>query len=238
MLADESRSTVHSGALSADLHLPMEWFSSLVSFIGDALPHWRDDPARPAETSETKLSAQLCARLNSVCRHTSGWDFIQFRREEPDESASNRAIDLVPGPAGQVLWINGRAYNEYQSLIPIECKRLPTPAGPKRDPREYLFSDTSSTGGVQRFKAGHHGAAHDRAAMIAYVQDKDVAHWQATIDTWIDDLVAVPASGWSLSDKFVLSSENKATRTAMLASIHDRKTGLAPILIDHLWIEM
>lgn len=238
MLADEGRSAAHSGALSANLHLPAEWFSSLVRFISGVLPEWRDDPARPAATSEDNLSAQLCTRLNSVCRHTPGWDFLQFRREEPDEIAGNRAIDLVPGTTGETLWINGRAYNEYQSLLPIECKRLPTPTGPKRDAREYLFSAGSSTGGVQRFKTGKHGAAHSRAAMIAYVQAEDVLHWRDKIDTWIDGLVAESVSGWSVSDKFILSSHDASSRTALLSSTHERTSDLPPVLIDHVWIEM
>src|SRR5690606_26604196 len=105
--------------------------------------------------------AQLCARLNSACRH-SNWDFLQFKREEPDEEDAQRAIDLAVAPRGATLWLEGRQYTEYRTLLPIECKRLPTPAGPKRDEREYLYSRHSSTGGVQRFKAGHHGSIHDR----------------------------------------------------------------------------
>ena len=238
MLADEGETTARSGTLSPDIHLPTEWVSALITFIAGALPAWRDDPARTAETGETKLSAQLCARLNSICRHNPGWDFLQFRREEPDETDGRRSIDLIAGPAGSVIWINGRAYNEYQSLIPIECKRLPTPAGPGRDEREYLFSASSSTGGIQRFKAGHHGAAHGRAAMIGYVQAQDVPHWRSTIDAWIDDLIAAPIAGWSIADKLSLSAHDTTKRLAELASIHDRKPGMTPIQIDHLWIQM
>ncbi|MCJ2102487.1 hypothetical protein [Methylobacterium sp. E-046] len=238
MLADEGDTTAYSGALNTDIHLPTEWISSLVTFIASALPAWRDDPARRAESGETKLSAQLCARLNSVCRHTPGWDFIQFRREEPDETDGRRSIDLIAGAAGIVIWITGRSYNEYQSLIPIECKRLPVPASPDRDQREYLISNISTTGGVQRFKAGHHGAAHERAAMIGYVQEHDVSHWHTTLSQWIDDIVATPVVGWSKADKFTMSDHDVVSRVATLTSVHDRKPGMKPIKIDHLWIEM
>jgi hypothetical protein len=238
MLADEGEATAHSGGLGATIHLPADWITSLVAFIAVALPDWRDDPGRPAETGETKLTAQLCARLNSVCRHTPGWDFLQFRREEPDETDGRRSIDLIAGPAGNVIWIKGRQYNEYQSLIPIECKRLPTPSSPDRDEREYLFSGLSSTGGIQRFKAGHHGASHERAAMIGYVQGKDVAHWRTMLDQWIDGLIAAPVSEWSDADKLTLSAHDTTKRLAALASTHDRKVGMTPIRIDHLWIEM
>jgi hypothetical protein len=211
----------------------------LAERLGDgSLPGWRDDPARQAEHGETKLTAQLCARLNSLSRHSPGWDILQFRREEPDEADGRRAIDLVAAPSGHVILISGRAYNEYQILIPIECKRLPTPACRERDEREYLISKFSSTGGVQRFKAGHYGREHDRAAMIAYVQENDIAHWHSQLGSWIDDLAARPVDGWSVGDKLDLIEHDKRRRIGSLASSHSRKAGLQPIRIDHLWIEM
>lgn len=224
--------------LGAGIQLPGEWLSGLVGFIGRALPSWRDDPVRPAETGETKLTAQLCARLNSLSRHTPGWDFLQFRREEPDEADGRRAIDIAAAPSGDVIWIAGREYNEYQTLLPIECKRLPTPPGSDRDEREYLISRHSSTGGVQRFKAGHHGGMHARAAMIGYVQEHDIPHWGKQLDTWIDAIAAEPVEGWTVGDKLSVTDHDTDQRFAILTSSHVRRPGLAPIRIDHLWIEM
>lgn len=238
VLADEEEASVPTGTLSSDIHLPGEWFSSLIEFIAGALPDWRDDPARPAQTGETGLTAQFCARLNSVCRHSAGWDFLQFRREEPDDIRRGRSIDLVAAPSGALVWIAGREYSEYQTLLPIECKRLPTPNGKDRDEREYVFSQFSSTGGIQRFKAGHHGGAHARAAMIGYVQDHDIVHWCRQVDAWIDGLVASSVYAWSEEDKLSLKTHHKSARVASLQSAHNRLSGLEPILIDHLWIEM
>lgn len=238
MLADESDSVGHSGSLGADVQLPGEWFSSLIEFIATALPDWRDDPARDAATAETRLTAQLCSRLSSVSRHTPGWDFLQFRREEPDEADGRRAIDLAVAPSGAVIVIEGRQYTEYQTLLPIECKRLPTPAARDRDEREYLISRFNTTGGVQRFKAGHHGAAHNRAAMIGYVQQNDVTYWHNKLEGWVDGIVAEPVEGWSVADKLTLVTNIPAQRLAMFRSNHSRQAELGPILIDHLWIEM
>lgn len=239
MLADQSNTVGYSGALIEDVLLPLEWVSSLIVFIADALPAWRDDPCRMVETGENKLSAQLCGRLNSLCRKTPGWDFLQFRREEPDESDSRRSLDLVASPAGNVITINGRSYNDYQYLLPIECKRLPTPEHNDRDPREYVITRLGSTGGIQRFKAGHHGDQHERAAMIAYVQANDVKHWHETVGTWIDGLVSNSVTGWSAADKLTLANLNNTTRVARLESTHDRSKGITNnIKIDHLWIEM
>lgn len=238
MLADGGESVARSGALGTGIHLPGEWLGALVKFIGCVLPDWRDDPVREAETGETKLTAQLCARLNSASRHAPGWDFLQFRREEPDEADGRRAIDLAVAPSGEVIWIKGREYTQYRTLLPIECKRLPTPSSSDRDEREYLISRFSSTGGVQRFKAGHHGAAHGRAAMIGYVQAHDIGHWQAEIDSWIDGIVKDATENWSAADKLVLIAHGSPRRLAALRSRHNRRAGLEPIQIDHLWIEM
>lgn len=238
MLADDGESAAHAGSLAPGVHQPCDWLSSLIKFVAGALPAWRDDPAREAVTGETKLTAQLCARLNSLSRHTPGWDILQFRREEPDEADGRRAIDLVASPSGHIILINGRAYNEYQTLIPIECKRLPTPEGKDRDEREYLISKFSSTGGVHRFKVGHHGREHDRAAMIGYVQGNDVAHWHSQLGAWIDDLASKSVDGWSSADRLYLIEHDKTRRLGSLASTHSRKSGLNPIEIDHLWVEM
>lgn len=238
MLAEEGEHVGYSGSLSPAVHHPGEWLSSLIGFIASALPQWRGDPARALETGEDLLTTQLCGRLNSLTRHTKGWDILQFRREEPDDGDRRRDIDLVAAPSGAVIWVAGREYTEYQFLLPIECKRLPTPTGAKRDEREYLISRLTSTGGVQRFKAGHHGSKHRRAAMIGYVQSKDITYWQSQLDSWVDDIVAEPVAGWSLSDKLAFVTHDKAKRVATLESNHVRRTGLDPIHIDHLWIEM
>lgn len=238
MLADENIHLSHVGVLESNLYLPREWLSSLIAFVAAALPGWRDDPHRSWQTSERILTAQLCAYLNGLTRHTQGWDFLQFRQEEPDDTNAGRSLDLAVAPSGTVVWLEGREYSEYQALLPIECKRLPTPLGPKRDEREYLYSRFSTTGGVQRFKDGHHAAAHARAAMIGYVQCKDITFWKRQLDQWIEALVLEAKLGWSDGDKFVIDEHDIAIRVASLRSTHARRAGLDPITLDHVWIEM
>lgn len=238
VLADDGDGRAQTGSLDSGIHLPDEWLSSLVGFIGSVIPGWRDDPARTAQTGETGLTAQLCSRLTSASRHAPGWDFLQFRREEPDETDGRRSIDLVVAPSGSVIWIEGRQYTEYQTLLPIECKRLPTPTGADRDEREYLYSRFSTTGGVQRFKAGHHAANHVRAAMIGYVQARDIPAWAVQIDEWIDGLGGGAVEGWSIADKFAIVEHDTAARMASLRSDHARRNGLKSIRIDHIWVEM
>lgn len=238
MLADEGGGQARTGRLSSNIHYPGEWLSSLITLIIEALPEWRDDLTRPKETGENKLTAQLCAYLNGMVRCRAGWDNLQFKREEPDDANSSRVIDLVAAPSGTIITIEGREYTQYQTLLPIECKRLPVPRSTKRDEREYLYSGLSTTGGVQRFKAGHHGAAHARAAMIAYIQEEDILYWKDQVNSWVNELQATGVYGWTLADQCQLVNHKVSTGAASLNSLHTRLHPLEPIALDHLWIEM
>ncbi len=238
MLADENTADVKSGGFAKDLHRPVTWLIALVDFIAEQLPIWRDRSDRPRVEAETLLTSQLCAHLNSAVRKSSGWDILQFRMEEPDAVKQSRRIDLVPAPSGETIWIEGRRYCDFDPLLPIECKRLPTPAGNNRDKREYLRVSKGSTGGVQRFKAGHHGAAHTQGAMIGYVQDGGIAYWINRIDTWIRVLVRANVGGWTVDELLRIDQHDLERRVAVLNSDHQRSHGLPKITLRHLWIEV
>ncbi|MBB4577225.1 hypothetical protein [Rhizobium lentis] len=238
MLADDDAGQVQTGGLSPGLHKPKAWLIQLIEFVCEQLPAWRDRPTRPQADGETVLTSQLCAHLNSVARKSAGWDILQFRVEEPDEVNRGRRVDLAAAPAGEVIWVGGRRYEDFDPLLPIECKRLPTPAGRDRDKREYLRVAAGSTGGVQRFKSGHHGAIHDRAILIAYVQTNDITHWVKKIDRWIRAFSRASIAGWSLQDRLDLSRHDRVHRAAVLSSTHARERGLGDICVHHLWVEI
>jgi hypothetical protein len=190
MLANIAPETANLGSFGKDVHPPATFFLELLGFISNELPHWRDRHDRPTETSENALTSQLCAHLNSAARQSAGWDILQFRIEEPDSQVKGRRIDLVAAPSNTIVWVEGRRYVDFDTLLPIECKRLPTPKEKERDEREYVFNRHASTGGIQRFKAGHHGANHKLGAMIAYVQQETSAFWNARVLGWINELIA------------------------------------------------
>jgi hypothetical protein len=238
MLANFSDKTARSGSLSRDVHLPATSRYELIEFISDELPSWRDRDDRKAETSETSLTSQLCSHLNSAARHSTGWDFLQFRIEEPDEHHKGRKIDLVPAPCGATVWIEGRRHIDFDTLLPIECKRLPTPKSKDRDEREYVISGLSSTGGIQRFKAGHHGAAHRLAAMIAYIQEETMTVWDKRVAGWINELVKSKEPGWTAKDLLRLENNDEAQRIAVFHSEHTRDASLEEIELRHLWLSM
>lgn len=237
MLADEAGHGVVSGSLTAELQRPRAWLDALVDFIADQLPLWRDRIDRPPAAGETHLTSQLCAHLNSATRKCAGWDILQFRTEEPDEVKRARRIDLVPAASGDAIWIEGRRYGDFDALLPIECKRLPIPSGDRREKREYLFTRTSTTGGIQRFKAGHHGAAHGAAVMIGYIQSESVAAWFQRFDRWIRAFVRARIDSWEPDDRLSLIRYDGTLGLAVLASRHRRPAGLSAIAVRHLWIE-
>jgi hypothetical protein len=238
MLADRGAEGPVGLGLRSGLHRPATQFRKLVAFIAVALPIWRDDDLRKPETAEDALSDQLCDFLNDVARNTPGLDAFKFQRETRDGVKGGRKLDISAKPSGCSIWIGDRHYSPYDIFLPIECKRLPTPSTKKRDPREYLFSCNSSTGGVQRFKSGAHAADHTFAAMIGYVQDQDIPHWQQELDKWVDELSISAAPLWSVNDHLILERHDKGGRQAVLNSNHARANGLGDIAMCHLWIEL
>lgn len=238
MLADRGDEGPVAKGLRDGLHLPATQFRKIVAFIASVLPFWRDDDLRRPETAEDALSDQLCDFLNDATRTSPGLDVFKFQRETRDDGKGGRNLDIATKPGGCSIWIGDRHYSPYDIFLPIECKRLPTPASKKRDPREYLFSGSSSTGGVQRFKSGAHAAKHAFAAMIGYVQDQDIPHWQQELGKWVDELSKSEAPIWSTNDRLELEYHNKGGRHAILNSKHARANGLGDIAMSHLWIEM
>lgn len=237
MLAD-NHSNGPIGTLTV-LHRRAEWLETVIDFVFAQLPHWRDDPARPAATAETKLTEQLCRFLESATRH-AGLDEISFAVEPHDPKAPSRRIDLAFFPRDCVINVGGRHHTLYDLLIPIECKRLPTPIRRGKHPRErreYLHVQKKSTGGVQRFKAGHHGAGFDHGVMIGYVQKGSILTWRSTIDRWLAVLIRARIPGWASNERLSAVSHDSAERVGRSRSRHLR-AGSTPITLHHLWVEM
>jgi hypothetical protein len=238
MLANLSHLSAQSGSLNAEVHLPATSLFAILDFVADELPRWRDRPDRPQEQSETVLTSQLCAHLNSVARHSEGWDILQFRTELPDEQHKGRKIDLAPTPCDAALCVEGRSYSDFDMLLPIECKRLPTPKDSDRDEREYVIHRSGSTGGIQRFKEGNHGAVHRVGGMIGYLQADSAPAWSSRISSWISELAKNGEAGWSADDLLQPERDDTANRIATFRSSHERKNGLPQIELRHVWISM
>lgn len=237
MLAEYSHH-VHSGHLDPEIHLPSTAKHELVNFISELLPLWRDHPDRPVRQSETALTEHLCDHLNSAVYFSETWSHVQFRTETGDESHAGRKIDLTVKPRAAALIIEGRRHSQFDPIFPIECKRLPIPKGKGRDEREYLTTDLGTTGGMQRFKFGHHGATHDFVAMIAYVQEHSFQHWLGKLNGWLSDLTQLPDSAWKLDEKLRSVDESEESKVCIFASSLQRTEKLGPCEMRHLWIQM
>jgi hypothetical protein len=237
MLTDRPNA-IQSGRLDQTIHLPSTSKLELIAFITKELPLWRDHPDRHNTLGETKLTEQLCEHLNSAAYYSDVWNHVQFRTETSDEVHGGRKIDLTVKPLAAVFIIEGRRHTQFDALFPIECKRLPTPKEKDRDEREYVTSETSTTGGIQRFKFGHHGAAHNFAAMIGYVQEQSFPYWLDKVNSWILDLAARAKSDWSNSEILKLLNDDSATGTSTFSSRHERKGGLDVCELQHLWVRM
>lgn len=237
MLTD-NYNIIQSGRLDHDIHLPSTAKLKLVEFIVEELPLWRDHPDRPTADAESKLTEHLCDHLNSAAYYSAVWSHVQFRTETGDETRGGRKIDLTVKPRAATLIIEGRRHSQFDALFPIECKRLPTPKGKDRDEREYVTTRFGTTGGIQRFKFGYHGAAHTFAAIIAYVQEKSFSHWVDQVNCWIRDLAMEPNSAWSDFDILQPLSDDSTAGISTLISRHQREGGLAECELRHLWISM
>jgi hypothetical protein len=237
LLAD-SKAEVAVGQIELPTSLRSISKTVILEFIAGELARWRDHPDRPTEVSEDRLTEQLCDYLSGAARCSAYLDRLQFRTETADETVGGRTIDLSVKPLGATLIVEGRRCTIFDMIMPIECKRLPTPAGTRRDPREYVFSASKSTGGIQRFKQGHHGALHRLAGIIGYVQQDGSMTWITRITEWINDLIAGKESGWSDTDHLRLQRVDSASKLTVLTSVHARAAGLEEIELRHLWIEM
>lgn len=229
---------IQSGRLNQNIHLPSTAKLELLNFIATELPLWRDHPDRPATCAETTLTEHLCDYLNSATSNSFIWSHIQFRTETGDETRIGRKIDLSVKPRSSIIFIEGRRHTLFDALFPIECKRLPTPKEKDRDEREYVITKSGTTGGIQRFKFGYHGAKHNFAVMIAYVQQQSFKHWLGQINLWIQELADEPNSIWNKTDFLLLLSNNPNTGISTLKSQHLRSGGLNILDLHHLWIKM
>jgi hypothetical protein len=236
MLAEEELH-MNTGVLGTAIHSPHEQLLALTGFIAAQLPLWRDHTDRPERTGEDVLTYNLCIALNNAARSSTTWNHLQFLTQGPTEVDARRKIDINVHPAKDDLIFAGTRFTPFQPILPIECKRLPTPGGADRDGREYVYSAHNTSGGIHRFKIGAHGATYSFAAMIAYVQRNTCSHWLQAVNGWISDLSASDGQLWSLSDLLRDPCDLEAGSVTRMYSQHTRSK-LDDILLEHLWIQM
>jgi hypothetical protein len=212
----------------------------MVSFIERELPVWRDRPKRPQLSDESTLNQTLCVHLNSAARRRS-FDTIQFL-QEPLQSSARRA-DIGVMPLGTIM-VEGRSYEDFEQLLPIECKRLPTPIDKRRSDCEYVHGLRGHrTGAIERFKHGLHGPENPRALIIAYVQSESFEHWLTTINVRLDKFAREGSDDGFWSPSEILSAVAMARSVDIQRFVSHHRRSIPParsdaVDIEHVWLRM
>jgi hypothetical protein len=214
---------------------PRTFQLTIINFVYQQLPIWRDDTDRLDEQSEDKLNLQLCKFLNSCARED--FPMVCFNHEE--DQTNQRRVDLSASPVKSMCF-GAKLYTIYDPILLLEGKRLPAPSSSRE--KEYVTGPTPKkiSGGVQRFKLGLHGKKHNFVAMIGYVQDRSACHWHGKINGWILELVNNPIGDgciWTANETLNPLEEDKTKGIASYRSTHSRTIG-DKIELRHLWITM
>lgn len=208
-----------------------------IDFVYTQLPAWRDDPNRLDEQSENKLNLQLCKFLDSNARNS--FPMVRFNHEEYQTGFSS--VDISASPI-EMTTIGAKTFTIYDPIVVLEGKRLPAPSHDRE--KEYVTGGIEhKSGGIQRFKLGLHGANHDIAAMIGYIQERSACDWHNEINRWIEELSSgtiKDVCAWNTSEILGKLEEDSSKGVANCRSTHNRNSSAQSnkILIRHLWITM
>jgi len=211
-----------------------------IDFVYTRLPAWRNHTVRPVVQSEDRLNLQLCKFLEIQARND--FPMVSFQREEYQSGQARIDISASPTETVIIEATPYRTYTIYEPIVVFEGKRLPAPSRDRE--KEYVTGGIKhKSGGIQRFKLGLHGAAHDIAAMIGYIQERSSREWYEEINKWIVELSGSTIADvcvWDKSEVLEKLEEDSLMGIANCQSSHNR-TGSAKsnkILLRHLWIKM
>lgn len=240
MIADESPKTPTLGIPDSEVLDAGAFHEKIVAFIEQELPVWRDRPELSQVTDEPNLNQSLCLHLDNASRRQC-FDSIRFLQEPLQTSGRNADIGVMPL---NNIMVEGICYHDFEQLLPIECKRLPTPPGSRRSDLEYIHGlPGHRTGGIERFKHGLHGSTNQHALMIAYVQAESFSHWLIAINNRLAKLATdgVDDGIWNPTEPLSDSAPAHSPEVQRLKSCHRR---LRPpcssdsVEMDHIWLMM
>lgn len=213
--------------------------TALIGFIYRTLPIWRDDPKRPDADRETTLSETLCGMLSIRAKK----EIPNFHFIHEAAATGRRSVDIAVKPDDECV-LDARTYTKYETVLAIECKRLPAPTRDRE--REYVSGGDKTTGGIQRFKLSEHGAGLPVAVMVGYIQRETTQIWLEKINGWLVEMAGSKTGDgllWERDEKSGDFRYDSEAATACAISSHPRVSGTPrlheqPIEIRHLWVEM
>lgn len=239
MIADESRPLPAVGNLKDGVLELGAFCREIVTFVERELPVWVERPEISGFEDEPRLNQSLCLHLDRASRHR--FDSIRFLQEPIQGSGRNADLGVFPVEG---ITVQGIGYQDYEQLLPIECKRLPTPTDSRRSDIEYVHGlPDHRTGGIERFKHGLHGRENRHALIIAYLQAESSKHWLRVINERLTELALRGSDGglWNPSELLTLGASVVPTRVNRLSSQHKR---VQPpccsdnVNMDHLWLQI
>lgn len=238
MIADESRPIPALGNLEAGVLELGAFYREIISFIEHELLVWRGRSEISQVEDEPRLNQSLCLHLDKASR--LNFDSIRFLQEPIQGSGRNADLGVMPV---NTIVVEGISYQDYEQLLPIECKRLPTPPGSRRSDLEYIHGlPGQKTGAIERFKHGLHGRENHHALIVAYVQVNSFAHWQTAINARLTEMATDGSTATLWSPAETLSTDALSnTKVIRLKSRHRR---LQPpccsknVEMEHLWVRM
>jgi hypothetical protein len=240
MIADEPPKTPTIGTPDSVVLDARAFHERIVGFIEQELPVWRDRPELSQMTDEPNLNQSLCLHLDKASRRQC-FDSIRFLQEPIQASGRNADIGVMPLDN---IMVEGICYHDFEQLLPIECKRLPTPLGSRRSDLEYVHGVPGHrTGGIERFKHGLHGPTNQHALMVAYVEAEPFAHWLTAINARLAKLATDRTDDgiWNPTEPLSSCTSAQGAELHRLKSCHRR---LSPpcssdrVEMEHIWLRM
>jgi hypothetical protein len=233
-----------SGSVGSLKHKPKEsegLIPRTLTFIREQLPAWRDSPHRPQSSSENALNPSLCAFLDRAARLHQ--PMFMFFHQEPQPTRRSGDIG-VRGTQDETV-IGSRSYTAESPFLLVECKVVPQ--SDKQREREYVAAwreaNGSPTGGIQRFKLGHHGPDLESSVIVGYLLSQSPDAWFTSFNSWISDFVNDPQIDrgvWKLADRLRNLHHNSERGIASAVSSHKRPSTCVSdtISLSHFWLEM
>lgn len=217
--------------------LPDTLARKTIDFVYAQLPVWRDDPTRPNEQSENALNLQLSKFLDLRARYD--FPLVCFTHEE--YQSGHASVDISASLTNGDI-IGATLYNIYVPILVLEGKRLPAPSQDRE--KEYVTGGVKhKSGGIQRFKLGLHGANHNVAALVGYLQAGSASGWHDKINKWIMELgtgLVQDICPWNTSELLGDLQELASKGVANCESTHTRSGNVKSktVVLRHLWVVM
>lgn len=137
----------------------------------------RMTPAKYSNWKEPDITGDLCKAMTEFMASDAAprWVIQYALRDDPKLNVDGKQGESRP----RIDIEFERVQRGTRPLFRFEAKRL----GPNHQVSKYIGSE-----GLGAFLNGYYPLTHPEAAMIGYIQDKDISHWQNKLITEFADI--------------------------------------------------